>query len=172
MTAAGEDTDAVLAERARFRHAMGRFVTGVTVLTTRAGNLDHAMTANAVASVSLDPLMALACIEVDARFHDAVLDSGVWSINVLPVDARPTASWLATRGRPLYGQLERVPFHRGPDTGVALLDQALSSIECRTHDVHAGGDHIILVGNVTNIELGPDDAEALVFWRGTYARLA
>ena len=58
--------------RDRFRLAMGRFATGVTILTTVTQGHDHAMTANAVASVSMDPMLVLACIEVDARFHDAV----------------------------------------------------------------------------------------------------
>ena len=90
----------------QFRLAMGRFATGVTVLTTFSGGHDHAMTANALTSVSMDPLLVLVCVEVDARFHDAITESGVWGVSVLGVDQRPVAQWLSTQGRPLHGQLE------------------------------------------------------------------
>ena len=57
-----------------FRRVFGRFATGVTVMTTTADGQDHAMTANSVTSVSIEPLQVLACVHVDSRFHDAVLD--------------------------------------------------------------------------------------------------
>ena len=108
-----------------FRRTAGRFATGVCAVTTRAAGIDHAMTVNTFTSVSLEPLLVLVCVEVEARFHDAVLDAGVWGVSVLDASARPVAEWLATRGRPLHGQLDRVPHHRGPVTGVALLDQSV-----------------------------------------------
>lgn len=119
----------------RFRLAMGRFATGVTVLTTVAGGHDHAKTANAVDSVSLESMLVLACVEVRARFHDAVARRpGLWCVSVLDAEQSATADWLATRGRPLHGQLDLVPHHRGA-TGVALLDGAVATIECRTRDL-------------------------------------
>ena len=89
------------------------------------------MTANALASVSLEPLLVLVCVEREARFHDAIVESGLWGVSILPSTARATADWLATRGRPLHGQLDRIPIHRG-GTGVALLDESLSTLECET----------------------------------------
>ena len=80
-----------------FRRAMGRFATGVTVLTTRTGDHDHAMTASALTSVSLEPLLVLVCVEREARFHDAVVEAGIWGISVLSSHDRPAADWLATR---------------------------------------------------------------------------
>ena len=109
---------------------MGRFATGVTVLTTFSGGHDHAMTANAITSVSMDPMLVLVCVEVDARFHDAIIESGVWGVSVLGAEQRPVAEWLSTQGRPLHGQLDRIAHRRGPATGVALLDDALATIEC------------------------------------------
>ncbi len=155
-----------------FRRAMGRFVTGVTVVTTTTGGIDHAMTANAFTSVSLDPPLVLVCVEREARFHDAVEEAGVWSVSVLDSTARAVSAWLATRGRPLHGQLDRVPHHRGPLTGTALLDQSLATLECRTTALHAGGDHSIVVGEVLGAWLHEDDAGALVYYRGGYDRLA
>jgi flavin reductase (DIM6/NTAB) family NADH-FMN oxidoreductase RutF len=155
-----------------FRRAMGRFATGVTMLTTRSGDLDYAMTASALTSVSLEPLLLLVCIEREARFHDVVLDAGFWGISVLSVGDRPGADWLATRGRPLHGQLDRLAHHRGPQTGVALLDGALSTFECRTVNVHAAGDHSIVVGEVLSATSSPHPGDALVYYRGRYGALA
>ena len=155
-----------------FRRAMSRFATGVTVLTTRTRDIDHAMTANALTSVSLEPLLLLVCVEREARFYDAVVDAGVWGISVLTGRDRPGADWLATRGRPLHGQLDRIPHHRGPQTGVALLDGALSTIECRTIAVHPAGDHSIVVGEVVSVTTAAHPGEALLYYRGRYVTLA
>jgi flavin reductase len=155
----------------RFRLAMGRFATGVSILTTVAGGHDHAMTANAIASVSMEPMLVLACVEVDARFHDAVKDAGRWGVSVLAADQRGTADWLATQGRPLHGQLDRVPHHRGT-TGVALLDGALATIECQTTDIHPAGDHSIVVGEVVSLGVAEHPGAALMYYRSRYGSLA
>lgn len=155
-----------------YRRAMSRFATGVSIVTTLAQEHDHAMTANAVTSVSLDPLLMLVCVERDARFHDAVIDAGVWGISVLAAPARPAADWLATRGRPLHGQLDRIAHTRGPRTGVALIEGALATFECRTTDVHAAGDHSIVVGEVVSASSADHPGEALLYYRGRYETLA
>jgi len=155
-----------------FRRAMSRFATGVTVLTTRVRDLDHAMTASALTSVSLDPLLLLVCVEREARFHDAVVEAGVWGVNVLSGNDRAVADWLATRGRPLHAQLDRLPHHNGPQTGVALLDNALSTFECRTTAIHPAGDHSIVVGEVVSVTSSAHPGEALLYYRGRYETLA
>jgi len=155
-----------------FRRAMGRFATGVTILTTRTRDVDHAMTASALTSVSLEPLLLLVCVEREGRFHDAVLEAGIWGISVLSAGDRPGADWLATRGRPLHGQLDRIPHRRGPKTGVALLNGALASFECRTTAVHPAGDHSIVVGEVVSVASSDHPGEALVYYRGRYGTLA
>jgi flavin reductase len=154
-----------------FRRAAGRFATGVCVVTAVDENMDHAMTANAFTSVSLDPLLVLVCVETEARFHDAITAAGAWGVSVLDATARPAAAWLATRGRPLHGQLDRVPFRRGPLTGAALLDQALAWLECRTYAVYPGGDHSIVVGEVISVGLGDESGGALLYHRSSYRPL-
>jgi flavin reductase (DIM6/NTAB) family NADH-FMN oxidoreductase RutF len=154
-----------------FRAAMGRFATGVTVLTTFSTGHDHAMTANALTSVSMDPLLVLVCVEVDARFHDAITESGVWGISVLGATHRPVADWLSTQGRPLHGQLDRVAHRRGPITGVALLEDALATIECRTTGMYPAGDHSIVVGEVVSLSTTEHPGEALVYYRSRYTTL-
>ena len=160
-----------LVDQDRFRLAMGRFATGVTVLTTFAGGHDHAMTANALTSVSMDPMLLLVCVEVDARFHDAIAESGVWGVSVLSTAQRPVAEWLSTQGRPLHGQLDRIPHEPGPVTGVALLAGALATIECRTTDMHPAGDHSIVVGEVVSLSSTEHPGDALVYYRSRYQGL-
>lgn len=150
---------------------MGRFATGVTVVTSVLDGLDHAMTANAITSVSLEPLLMLVCVEREARFHDAITAFGLWGVSILPADARPTADWLATPGRPLHGQLDRVPFHRGSTTKVVLLDSALATFECQTTDVLPAGDHSIVVGEVLAVDLADHPGDALLYYRGRYDTL-
>ena len=157
---------------ARFRRAAARFVTGVTVVSTRVGTTDHAMTANAFTSVSLDPVLVLVCVEQEARFHDAIDAAGVWGVSVLDESARGVSQWLATRGRPLHGQLDRVAHHRGEVTGVPLLDQSLATFECRTTAQYPGGDHSIVVGEVIGVELPDLPSRPLVYHRGSYTHLA
>ena len=159
------------AAMAQFRRSIGRFATGVCVVTTRVANLDHAMTVHTLTSVSLDPMLVLVCVEREARFHDAVIESGVWGVSVLSGSGRPAAQWLSSRGRPLHGQLDLVPHHRGTATGVALLDEASAWLECRTHAVYPGGDHSVVIGDVVNARTGNLDAGVLVYHRGAYNRL-
>lgn len=154
-----------------FRRAFGRFATGVTVVTCIHGGLDRAMTANAVASVSLDPPLILVCVDVESRFHEAITGTARWGLSVLTASGRPAARWLATKGRPLQGQLDIVAHHRGPRTGVALLDDALATFECATVAIHPAGDHSIIVGQVLGMALGDGDMPALTFYRGAFGSL-
>ena len=85
------------------------------------------MTVSAFTSVSLDPLLVLFCAEKIARFHDAVIAAGFWSVSVLGEEAEKTARWLATQGRPLDGQLDGIEHHAGPQTGAPILDGALAA---------------------------------------------
>jgi flavin reductase (DIM6/NTAB) family NADH-FMN oxidoreductase RutF len=164
-------------DHASFRRAAGQFASGIVVVTTRSG---HAMTVSAFTSVSLEPPLVLFCAEKIARFHDAVLAEGSWAVSILADDDEKTARWLATRGRPLDGQLDGVAHHPGPVTGAPVLDGALGVLECRTTAVHDGGDHSIVVGQV-EAAAGPhepgDPADPaargpLVHYSSAYRRLS
>ncbi|MBA9003821.1 MULTISPECIES: flavin reductase family protein [Thermomonospora] len=160
-------------DTAEFRRVVGRFATGVTIVSTVADGVDHAMTVNAFTSVSLDPLLVLFCAEKVARFHDAVLRSGQWAVSVLPEGAQDLSTWFATRGRPLDdGRLGEHPFKRGPQTGAPILTEAVASLECRTHAVHEGGDHSIVVGEVLAVDTPDPGARPLLFFEGRYRGLA
>jgi flavin reductase (DIM6/NTAB) family NADH-FMN oxidoreductase RutF len=155
----------------RYRAAMRRLVTGVCIVTARHQGLDHAMTVSSVASVSLDPMLVLFCVENEARFFDAVSEVDVFGVSILAADQRWVADWLATRGRPLHGQLDRVPHRPGPGTGVALLDGALATLECRITARHPGGDHTIVVGEVVTADVEPEAKPALIHHRSRYGHV-
>lgn len=155
-----------------YRAVVGHFATGVTVVTTYWDERHYAMTANSFTSVSLDPVLALVAIETRARFHDAVRSSGTFAVNVLASDQEDVSRWFATRGRPHDDTyMGTWSFRPGPETGAALLDGALATLECRTWAEHPGGDHTLLVGEVVGIEALRPDAEPLVYFKGTYRRL-
>jgi flavin reductase (DIM6/NTAB) family NADH-FMN oxidoreductase RutF len=131
----------------------------------------HAMTVSAFTSVSLEPLLVLFCAEKIARFHDTVLEAGAWAVSVLDENSEKTARWLATRGRPLEGQLDTIGHHPGAVTGMPILDGALSALECRTTAVHDGGDHTIVVGEVVGVTEFREDGP-LIHHAGRYRKLA
>lgn len=157
---------------AAYRRAAGRFATGVTIVTTRMDGIDYAMTVNAFASVSLDPVRVLFCAEKKARFHDAVLRSGLWAVSVLPRGAEDAATWFATRGRPLAGQLARWRHATGPRSGAAVFLDALAAMECRTAALYDGGDHSIVLGDVLEVSTPDPEGRPLLYYEGGYAGLA
>jgi flavin reductase (DIM6/NTAB) family NADH-FMN oxidoreductase RutF len=134
-----------------FRRAAGQFPTGIVVVATSLDGIGHAMTVSAFTSVSLHPLLVMFCAEKIARFHDAVVAAGTWAVSILDDRSEKVARWLATRGRPLQGQLDAIPHHFGPLTGAPILDGALAALECRTTALYDGGDHTIVVGEVIGV---------------------
>ncbi|KPM57805.1 flavin reductase [Frankia sp. R43] len=161
-----------------FRRVVGRFATGVTVLTTVLDGRHLAMTANSFVSVSLDPLLVLVSIRRDARFHDPVIAAGVWGVSVLAADMSQASRDFARTGGPPRPDgrpdgrpddwLGGWPHSFGPRTGVALLDGALAVLECATTATHRAGDHTLVIGEVIGLDRPRPDARPLVFYEGAY----
>ncbi|MCU0301929.1 MAG: flavin reductase family protein [Candidatus Nanopelagicales bacterium] len=161
---------------AQVRRAASRYATGVAIVTTVVDGVDHAMTANSFTTVSLDPLLALVCVERDSRFHEAVRAAGVWSVSFLAEGTEPVARWFATRGRPLAGQFDRVPTRRGAN-GCLLLAEALAGLELRTDRLVAAGDHDIVLGRITAVHEPADTADGapagpIVYFASRFRTLA
>ncbi|MGH3359778.1 MAG: flavin reductase family protein, partial [Nocardioidaceae bacterium] len=116
-------------DQSAFRDALGRFASGVTVVTTRLDGEDHASTASAFTSVALDPPLVLVCIDHKSRFHAAVSESRSWAVSILAEENQAAATWFATRGRPLEGQLDRVRHRRGVVLDAPLIEDALAWLE-------------------------------------------
>ena len=151
-----------------YRRVVGRFATGITVITTVAAGQHHALTCNSFTSVSLDPVLVLFCAEKRARFHDAVLASGTWAVSVLSTGQEHVSRHFAVRGRPLEVQFDDLPHTLGPVTGAVVLDGALAALECRTTSVLDAGDHTVLVGEVLGLSVPEPAADPLLYYEGRY----
>lgn len=166
-------------DRLAFRAVLGRFASGVTVVSTVHRGLDHAMTASAFSSVSLDPPLVAVFVNRRNRFHDAVVASRRWAVSILAESGQDAASWFASSGRPEPGQFDRVDHVRGELTGAPLVRDSIGWLECETWAEYDGGDHLILVGRVVSARVLPDDTDTgpegwdrpLVYHRSHYAAL-
>lgn len=151
-----------------FRTVMGRYATGVSVMTIRCADGEpHGMTANAVSSLSLDPLLVLVCVARDTVMSRLVADAGAFALSFLAADAAHLSDHFANPDRPRgSAQFEDVPTSDGA-TGSPVLTEALGWLDCRVWKVHDGGDHDIVVGEVVDLHVGRD-AEALGYYRSGY----
>lgn len=154
-----------------YRRVVGRYATGVTVVTTVADGVHHAMTCNSFTSVSLDPVLALFCADKSARLHDAVLRSGVAGVSVLAAHQEDLSRWFATSGRSVQGQFDRVPHSTGPATGTVLLDEALATFELRTTSTVDAGDHTVVVAEVLGVATPHPEVDPLLYVAGAYRTL-
>jgi 3-hydroxy-9,10-secoandrosta-1,3,5(10)-triene-9,17-dione monooxygenase reductase component len=144
------------------RAAMGHFATGVTVVTAAgADGRRHGSTANAVASVSLEPPLLLVCLRDASLTLAALQASGRFAVNVLHQRQRELAQRFARRG----ATWDDVAHRDG------LLDGAIATLDCELHDVADGGDHRIVVGRVLAVEHPDDPPAPLLFYRGAYTEL-
>lgn len=153
-----------------FRTTIGHFATGVTVITTCDGDRLHGMTANAVSSLSLDPVMVLVCVDKTTHAHPVISDSGVFAVNILGEHQEALSRVFAKKGEPEVGSLRGQAYRRG-STGVPILADCLAFIECRVKSVLDGGDHSIFLGEVVSEGVENPDVKPLLFYRGGYHSL-
>jgi flavin reductase (DIM6/NTAB) family NADH-FMN oxidoreductase RutF len=146
-----------------FREVFGRFATGVAVITSAASQGSGGMTANAVCSLSLDPLLALVCFENNARTLPIVREAARFGVNVLSARQEDVAEVFASKV-PESEKLEAVA-HRY-ESGVPIINGALSWVVCTLRDLIAGGDHTIAIGEIVALGLGEGDP--LLWYGGRY----
>ncbi len=146
-----------------FREVFGRFATGVAVVTSAGSSGAGGMTANALCSLSLEPLLALVCFENRARTLPIVRDAGRFAVNLLAADQADLAGVFASK-LPESEKLESVA-HRLED-GVPVIDGSLAWAVCELRELIAGGDHTIAIGQVTSMGLG--GGEPLLWYSGRY----
>lgn len=158
-------------DRRALRDVLGRFATGITVLTSAAGDRVHGMTANSFSSVSLEPPLVLVCIQRGAVMLDTIASNGAFAVSILGADQEHVARYFAGRERPSgIAQFDAVDWAPGPATAAPLLAGALGWLECELNSVHDGGDHVIFVGRVLGLGAG-DKLSALLFFGGAYHRV-
>ena len=149
---------------------MGCFATGITVITVaEASGEVHGMTANSFASVSLDPLLVLVCVDHRARTHAHLQARQRFGINILANHQRGISEYYA----------RSVDTHQHPETagarfdrtsqGTPVLHGALAYLECRLHSTQVAGDHTIFVAEVEEVVMGK--GKPLLYFRGEYKQL-
>ncbi len=152
---------------ALFRQLLGRFATGVTVLTTRDGRgRPIGMTASSVASVSLDPPLLLVCVERRHDMHPAMQAASRFVLNVLAADQEALSRRFAAEHPDRF---DGVGYSENED-GLPLLDGVLATIECEKHGETTAGDHTVFLGIVTGGSV--TDRTPLLYYRGGYASLS
>lgn len=153
------------ADNRAFRNALGRFATGITVVTTGDGEGQTAgMTVNSFSSVSLEPPLILWCLGKGAACRPIFEAAGHFAVNVLEAGQEALSTQFARPGDKFAG----VDWRPGR-FGDPLLAGCLATFECRTSARHDAGDHLILVGQVAHFEVR--DGAPLIFYGGRYAHL-
>ncbi len=146
-----------------FREVFGRFATGVAVVTSAGPGGLGGMTANAVCSLSLDPLLALVCFANHARTLPIVRDAQRFAVSILNSDQEELAGVFASK-LPETEKLDSVD-HR-LEAGLPIIQGSLAWATCELRELIPGGDHTIAIGRVTSMGLG--DGEPLVWYGGRY----
>lgn len=151
-----------------FRDVIGRFATGVTVMTTLHDDEPHGMTANAVSSVSLDPVLVLVCVDHAAEMRRLVTESGVFALSVLGADQQATADRFADPDRPMGAGMFAGEPTATDVTGSPVLMRSLAHLDCRVWAIHPGGDHDIVVGEVLGATVHDAERAGLTYFASTY----
>lgn len=152
-------------EETLFRQVMGRFASGVTVVTTAAQGRMAGLTVSSFTSLSLRPTLILVCISSEAGSHAAIAEAGQFAVNVLAEGQE----YLSRRFASDESQKFTAGTYELSPRGLPLLTGALAQIECTLHSSFSGGDHTIFVGEVVAARC--DDGRPLLYYRSGYHTL-
>ena len=155
--------------QADYRATIGLFATGVTVLLTEKDGDVRGMTANAVASLSLDPALLIVCVSKTAKFAEYIEISQRFTLNVLGEDQESLSDYFASRRKGDLPWSPRVVCW--PELEVPRLETCLSAVACEVSEVHHGGDHWIVIGEVRGLHKDRSPRRPLLFFGGDYHRL-
>lgn len=151
-----------------FRQTVGLLPTGVTVVSANRPSGPAGATASAVCSLSLEPMMMLVCLDLGSRSLEAVREAGLFGISVLGETQREAAEVFATKSP----QAEKWATVRWTDhLGVPIIEDSLARVVCELVDVIPAGDHVIVTGEVLEVEADDDPGEPLIYHGGLFRRL-
>lgn len=152
-----------------FRHVLGQFCTGITIITTMSesatGAVPVGFACQSFAALSLDPPMVLFCPTKVSRSWQAIEASGRFCVNVLHEDQKDVSARFGSREPDKFAGIDWSP----SILGSPVIGGALAHIDCRVASVHDGGDHFVVFGAVGSLsELGKEKPRPLLFYRGEY----
>ena len=153
-----------------FRTALGRFATGVTVVTAKTQTEARGMTANAFSSLSLDPPLVLVCYDNKASSLNMVQEAKKFAINFLSEEQKSASDWFAGKGKDAEDQFADIPHEIG-ENGSPLITGHVGVLECDLHEELPGGDHTIVVGSVTRVLLEEEVRAPLLFYGSAYRKM-
>jgi 3-hydroxy-9,10-secoandrosta-1,3,5(10)-triene-9,17-dione monooxygenase reductase component len=152
----------------RFRDVLGRFGSGVTVVTAVSNDEPVGLTCQSFSSVSLDPPLVLFVPAKTSRAWPLIQRSGRFCVNLLAADQADLSNTMASRGTDKFADVKWTP---AAQTGSPMLEGAIAHIDCSIHAVHEAGDHFVVIGRVLDLvtdDDGDDDLAPLLFYRGKY----
>src|SRR5687767_2994341 len=146
------------------RQTVGRFVTGVTVISMEVDDEIRAITANSFTSLSLDPPLVLFCLGKDTKAGQSIHQAEGFSVNILQLSQQPLSTYFAGAWRePEPPAFTFITWDGGP-----RLEGCAAALGCRIHGIHEGGDHWIVVGRVIAMYAADGEVAPLVFYGGRY----
>ncbi|HEY2768463.1 MAG TPA: flavin reductase family protein [Solirubrobacteraceae bacterium] len=154
-------------QRRHYRQTIGRFATGVAIVTAQSAEGPVGMTANALCSLSLDPLLLLVCIDNSARTLGPIEATGRFAVNVLRAEQRALADAFASK-EPKQQHFAEIAWRLHQD--VPVLEESLAWLVCDLRELHPGGDHTIGIGAVTDMDQDLR-GRPLVWYEGRYGTL-
>ncbi len=152
-----------------FRSALRRWASGVSIVTSRAGDTVHGMTVSAFSSVSLDPPLVLVCADKASNTLSVIDAGGVFAVNLLGARQQALSNLFASKDDE-DRRFEGLDWSAAV-TGSPILPGALASLDCRVEPAHDAGDHVIYVGRVEAVVEGEGEAP-LVYYAGAYRSLS
>jgi 3-hydroxy-9,10-secoandrosta-1,3,5(10)-triene-9,17-dione monooxygenase reductase component len=158
-----EGPEATSAAR-RFRDVLGRFASGVTVISAMGEDGPAGLTVQSFASVSLDPPLVMLSVARSARSWPVIERAGAFCATILAADQAPLAVAMSTRGIDKFAGLSWTP---SSVTGSPVLAGGLGHVDCRIGQVYEAGDHLVVLGQVVDL-VATDREDALLFYRGQY----
>ena len=150
-----------------FKEALRGWASGVTVVTSRAGDQVHGMTVSAFSSVSADPPLVLVCANRSSTTHGIIEEGGIFAVNILAEHQQEVSNLFAS-SKYEDSRLDRVRWSEGK-TGAPLIDEARACIECEVASAHHEGSHTIYIGRVEAVHT--TNAPPLLYYNGGYRSL-
>ena len=152
-----------------FRKAWGSFATGVSLITTVEENGSvHGMTANGIASISVEPMLAMVCVGHSAKTYPILESTGKFGINILAENQKAIGEYYAKSDTP--DGVASPAIFKFTKAGTPFLEGSLASMDCRVINAHKEGDHTVFIGEVSEIEVS--EGSPLLFYTCKWMTLA